>query len=218
MEKKIYEFYDKYDSLITSKPNLIIDVRNNGGGSDGCVVPLLEYIYTKPFYQDTVEVYATKGNIKRYEEFYETRIKNDTINYDNDYRKSFTDEIEKMKTVPNKTFIPRAMGELIKGDTILKYPSKVAIIINKGCASSCETLLFWAKESDKTILVGENSGGFVGYGEVTETETPNFKFILRCTMTRYRQQRKYEATGVIPNFYLSLQKDWIEQALELLKK
>lgn len=27
--------------------------------------------------------------------------------------------------------------------------------MNKYCASSCETLLFWAKESDKTILVGK---------------------------------------------------------------
>lgn len=77
---KINEFYQKNDSLIQSKPYLIIDVRNNGGGSDACVEPLLKYIYTKPFYGDNVDVYSTKENIRKSIEWYEEN-KNDTINF-----------------------------------------------------------------------------------------------------------------------------------------
>lgn len=123
-----------------------------------------------------------------------------------------------MQSVKNKTFITRSKGEIINLDTILKNPVKVAIIMNKYCASSCETLLFWAKESDKTILVGENSGGYVGYGEISEVKTPNFSFDLGCTMTRYNKQREFEVIGISPQYYLTNKKDWIEQAIELLKK
>lgn len=214
---KILEFYKKNDSIIQSKPYLIIDVRNNGGGSDACVYPLLTYIYTKPFYDDNVDVYSTKENIRKSIEWYEQN-KNDTINFDKKVFKETLDEIESMKSVPNKTFITRSKGEQIKLDSIVKKPSKIAIITNKYCASSCETLLFWAKESDKTIIVGENSGGYVGYGEISEVHTPNFNFELGCTMTRYNKQRAFEAIGISPKYYLTNKKDWVEQTIELLKK
>ena len=215
--EKISEFYNNNDSLIQSKPYLIIDVRNNGGGSDACVEPLLKYIYTKPFYGDNVDVYSTKENLRKSIEWYEQN-RNDTINFDKTFFKEITDEIESMKSVPNKTFITRSKGEQIKLDTILKKPSKIAIITNKHCASSCETLLFWAIESDKTIIVGENSGGYVGYGEISEVKTPNFNFALGCTMTRYNKQRELEVIGISPKYYLTNDKDWVEQTIELLKK
>lgn len=213
---KIAEFYAQYDTLIQAKPYLIIDVRNNGGGSDACVSPLLKYIYTKPFKDDIVDVYATKENIRKYSEWYEV-MKNDTANFSAEFLKSFKAEIETLKTVPNKTFIPRNSGETIELDTVLDNPKKVVIITNKYCASSCETLLFWAIESEKTIIVGENSGGFVGYGDISAVETPNFKYELGCTMTRYVHQRKYETDGIPPDYYLSDDRDWIEQARVLLK-
>lgn len=106
MDCKIDEFYQKNDSLIRAKPYLIIDVRNNGGGSDFCVSPLLEYIYTKPFYSDVVDVYSTKENIRETVEFYES-VKNDSIN-----SKYMANEIEMMKSVKNKTFIPRNKGQI----------------------------------------------------------------------------------------------------------
>ena len=45
LNAKIDSLYKKIDSEILKKPYLIIDVRNNGGGSDGNVYPLLKYIY-----------------------------------------------------------------------------------------------------------------------------------------------------------------------------
>ncbi|MGB1032008.1 MAG: S41 family peptidase [Flavobacteriales bacterium] len=213
---KISQFYEEHRATILSKPYLIIDVRNNGGGSDACVSPLLEYIYTKPFRNDEVDVYATKENIRKSSKWIE-RMKKDTANFDKEFIAGFEEEIGRMKSVPNKTFIPRSTGEMISMDSVLSNPQKVVIITNKYCASSCETLLFWAMESDKTIIVGENSGGYVGYGEISGIETPNFNFELGCTMTRYANQRKYEVDGVPPNQYLNNHKDWIEQVIEILK-
>ena len=214
---KISEFYEQHDAKIQAKPYLIIDVRNNGGGSDACASPLLKYIYTKPFQTDKVDVYATKQNTRKFLEWYND-MKNDTANFSKEFLKGVKEEIETMKSVPNKTFIPRGTGETVTLDTVLENPKKVVIMINKYCASSCESLLFWAMESDKAIIVGENSGGYVGYGEISGVNTPNFNFELGCTMTRYSHQRKYEADGIPPKYYFNNDKDWIEQAVDILKK
>ncbi len=214
---RLNEFYIKSDSLIQSKPYLIIDVRNNGGGNDICVNPLLKYIYTKPFYEDDISIYSTKENIRKSLEWYE-KIKTDSINFDNNYLNAVIGEIKQMKSVKNKTFLTRSNGELVALNKPLNNPKKTIIIMNKYCASSCETLLFWALESDKTILVGENSAGYVGYGEIGYVYTPNFNFKLGCTMSRYSKQREFEGIGISPKYYMNNKSDWVEQAVEILKK
>ncbi|MBL7829053.1 MAG: S41 family peptidase [Saprospiraceae bacterium] len=210
-------FYRNHDAQVRSKPYLIIDVRNNGGGNDHNAVPLWRYIYTGPFKSDVVDVYATKDNIKVLESWYGFMSK-DTVNFKPGSLQEMREEIDRMKKLPEQTFMRRSDGGTVRLDSVLKYPTKVAIIVNNKCASSCESLLFWAKESKKTILVGENSGGYVGYGEIGGVDTPCFKFELGCTMTRYRKQRKFEVVGIPPDYRLDNHSDWIKQTLALLKK
>ncbi|HLP95505.1 MAG TPA: S41 family peptidase [Saprospiraceae bacterium] len=210
-------FYAHHDAQVRAKPYLIIDVRNNGGGNDGNARQLLEYIYTGPFKSDVVDVYVTKDNIKVFEEWYSFMSK-DTLNFDQASLDGMRQEINRMKKQPEQSYMRRSDGGMVKLDSVLKWPSKVAIIVNNKCASSCESLLFWAKESKKTILVGENSGGYVGYGEIGGVETPCFAFNLGCTMTRYRHQRKYEVVGIAPDYRLDNHSDWLEQTMRLLKQ
>lgn len=214
---KLDSFYRANDPNVKSKPFLIIDVRNNGGGSDMNVQFLLHYIYTKPFYGDTVSLYVTKENIRKSQQWYDEN-KNDTVNYDKDFLNYTLQEIELMKKASDRSFIPRYNGELIVLDSVLENPQKVVILMNRHCASSCEALLFMGLESDKTILAGENSGGYVGYGEISTVETPNFHFSLGCTMTRYEKQRAFEEKGIPPAIYLNNESDWVEQGMELLKR
>lgn len=212
---KLDSFYSKYDKAIQSKPYLIIDVRNNGGGSDDNANPLLKYIYSKPFYSDKVELYVTEENIRKSIEWYETN-KIDTINFDKSFMKEIQEEIERMKKAPLNSFISRSDKQLIKLNQVLKHPKKIAVLMNRNCASSCESLLFWAMESSKCILMGENSGGYVGYGEIGSTTTPYFKFNLGCTMTRYDYQRAYESIGIPVQYYLNNNEDWIDQCVKIL--
>ena len=217
MSAQLKAFYEKIDKLVKSRPYLIIDIRNNGGGSTDNAYPLLQYIYSKPFYNDNIDIYATEENIRKWEMFYKS-AQEDTINYEKEYLNELLDEITRMKKARNQTFIKRTDGEVIELDTVLAKPKKAAIIMNRNTASSAESFVLWAMESDKTIIVGENSGGYIGYGEITETETPNFKFKLACTITRYEKQRAFEEIGVSPKFYLNNESDWIEQTLKILKQ
>ncbi len=214
---KLDSFYKAVAPQIKGKEFLIIDVRGNGGGSDHNVSPLLDYIYTQPIQTDKVDIYVTEDNIKTWERWYE-EAKADKVNFNEDRLKWFENEIKKMKKADLNTFIPRNKGKKFKHKAPKDGPKKVAVLYNRYCASSCETLLFWAKQSEKTILMGENSGGFVGYGEVGTIATPCYGFDLRCTMTRYENQRRYEVIGVAPDHKLNNEKDWVKQALEILKQ
>ena len=86
-----------------------------------------------------------------------------------------------------------------------------------GSASTCEEFLSWAKSSDKTIIVGNNSGGFTGYGDVFSVFTPYYHFQLNTTHTRFANGRKYEAVGISPNIYFDDKSDWMAQAIQLFK-
>ena len=62
-------FYKAIMPEIMKRPHLIIDVRNNGGGSDMNYKALMPLLYTSPIIGDVVDYYATPGNIAAYTQF-----------------------------------------------------------------------------------------------------------------------------------------------------
>jgi len=214
---KIDSLYKAADTKIRQTPHLIIDVRDNGGGSDMNVSPLLPYIYTNPIKDDCVKLLVTEDNLKMWRAWKE-EWEADSANYSKEEIEWIRNEVARMEKAKPNTWITRSKGGKLKVKDVAEFPTSVAIIQNKYCASSCETLLFWAKESKRTALVGENSGGYVGYGENGALRTPCYNFFLTCTMTRYKEQRKYEANGIAPDYFLKHNSDWIAQTLKLLEE
>ncbi len=208
-------FYQANKKVIENTPYLIIDVRNNGGGSDNNVMPLLDYIYTNPIQGDQVDMFVTEANTGIWRKWTED-AKKDSKNFSKSDIKWFEKELSAMEKTPPGTFISRSKGRMLRRKVNPNKPKKVAVLYNRNCASSCESLLFLAKESANTILVGENSGGYVGYGENGSIKTPCYEFTLTCTMTRYDKQRAFEVIGIPPKFRLDYEKDWIEQTIQFL--
>ena len=206
------------DQKIKQTPYLIIDVRNNGGGSSENVLRLIDYYYTHPIQKDRVELYVTEGNIKKYERLY-NEVSQDTANSSEGLRSWVRQIVRRMKDAPLHSYLLLSEEEdHITHDSVFAMPRKVAVLYNKYCASSCELLLFWARDSDKTTLVGENSGGYVGYGSAQVAKTPCYGFSFPTTTTRYQKSRQYEADGIPPDYTLSNDSDWIEQTVNILAK
>mgnify|MGYP001799580550 CR=1 FL=1 len=213
---RIDSLYQVADAQIRQTPYLVIDVRDNGGGSDSNASPLLPYIYTNPIKGDRVELLVTEDNLNLWKKW-QREWKADSLNYSKQDVAWISREVRRMEKAKPNSWIVRSKGGKSRAKAVANYPTSVAVIQNQYCASSCETLLFWAKQSEKTILVGENSGGYVGYGENGSVSTPCYNFTLTCPMTRYKEQRKYEATGIVPDHLLEYDRDWVEQTLELLR-
>ena len=105
-----------------------------------------------------------------------------------------------MQGVPAYTFVPQGNGKpsSTKFTPVKGYPQKVALLYNRNSASSCEAFIFDAQFSKKVITVGENSGGYTGYGNVMSITTPCGN-TLSWTTTRYPKQRQYDFTGIPRN-------------------
>ena len=220
-QKSILEpIYKQIDSIVSNTKYLIIDVRNNGGGSDVNVMPLVKYFYDKPIKLDNYQVYVTKDNITSWENWLEN-IKKDEKNFSKDFYDYIQKRIDLMKVSKNDTFLNQG-GEnqtyTIKPEELPKYPQKVAIITNKYCASSCESLLIYALSSNKAKILGENSGGYLAYGEVRNIDTPCNKFKLATTLSRFENRDKYETIGIKPDYELNNNSDWLEQTIKILTK
>lgn len=212
----INEFYKKAHADIIKRPYLIIDVRDNGGGSDKCVLPLLDYIYTDQIVDDeVVSTYVAPAVIKQYESWVEM-FKKDTLNFTPETIAGYEALIDTLKASPYHSFLPMSDEPDTITKTPLDFPRKVGIISNQQCASSCETLLQLSIHSKKTAIYGENSGGYLGYGNVGSIQTPCYNFQLNTTTTRYERGRAFEADGIPPKYYLNNDSDWINQTQDLL--
>jgi hypothetical protein len=98
------------------------------------------------------------------------------------------------------------------------FPEKVAILYNTGTARSAEGMITYAVQREKVIRLGENSGGYIGFGNVMAATVPCGKFTLRSTTTKYKRNAQYEFIGIAPMVNLSsLQTDWVEAARQSLK-
>ncbi len=217
--QKLDSIYKHLDVEIRSRPNLIIDVRGNPGGSDIYVKPLLRYLHTKPIPQELLieEYFSSKENIRLLEVQHEN-MKSQPNLFTKEVLENNLAKIEKIKRAPDNTFVKFSNPELgnMKMEN-LEFPSQVGVIFDKGCASSCETLVVLAQESDKAVLVGRNSAGAVGYGTVLNIETPKLKFLINYTTMRKDTWAKYEFEGVKPHYKPSDKADWISYTHNLLK-
>jgi hypothetical protein len=201
LKQELELFYHTIDSSIQKKPYLIIDLRDNGGGAEECYIDLLKYLYTKPFSVDPAEVWVSPDNIKKYE---------------ND---GHPDElIERMKNAAPFTFIPLTQNAITSWEINgTRYPEKIALIFNKKTASSAEGLIMYALQSDKVITLGENSGGYLGYGNVKSEIIPCGKYIISSTTTRYSEKSKFEFIGITPQIKLKANQNWVESAIAELQ-
>jgi len=213
LTKTLDSFYRAIMPEIKKHRNLIIDVRDNGGGSDRSYSMLMPLLFTTPFESDVMEYYATPANISAYEKYDSALLKRSPGSFP-----PFKQPVALMKEAKPFSFTHFGDGrpKKIQYPVNKGNPLKIAVVYNRSCASSCESFLSEILHSSKTIRVGENSGGYTGYGNVMNIETPCGN-TLSWTTTVYRNQWQYEFVGIPPQYPVPADEtDWIGYARKLL--
>lgn len=202
--------------IITTTENLIIDLRYNGGGSDGSFKKILPLIYTNPIRTVGVEYLSTPLNNKRMEEFI-----TDTDLTEED-RKWAKESLEKLK---------KHLGEFVNldstdvtietFDTIYPYPKNVGIIINEGCGSTTEQFLLAAKQSKKVKLFGTTTVGVLDISNMYFINSPCNDFKLGYSLSRSKRIPDFtiDDKGIQPDYYIdkTISKyDWIDFVNKIL--
>lgn len=198
------------DSLITanapllkSAENLIIDIRNNGGGSDATYDNILPFLYTNPIRTQRVLMYSTKLNNRRMLDFY---------NHWEQYGLTKEFSLWAKKQYP---ILQRHLGEFVnlepgqtvsiyKQDSIFKNPQHVAIITNEYNGSSAEQFLLEARQSLKVKLFGNTTAGVLDMSNMYFVISPDKQFRFGYSLSKSLRipDMAIDGKGIMPDFYI----------------
>lgn len=203
---------------ILATKNLIIDIRNNGGGSDVSYAEIIPYLYTNPIRGIGVEFLSTKLNNQRMLDF----INNSEYEFDEEgkkWAKESYDQLEsKLGQFVNLDPEIVLIGEL---DTIYPYPQNIGILINEVNGSTAEEFLLEAKQSRKVKLFGVTTCGVLDISNMYFVESPCKEFQLGYSLSRSMRIPDFtiDGKGIQPDYYLDKsipQYEWIDFVNKIL--
>ncbi|MEP6750046.1 MAG: S41 family peptidase [Bacteroidota bacterium] len=188
--------------------NWIVDFRGNEGGSTDVFSSLLPYLYTKPMYEKGSSHWLTTdntGELKKFRDESKALLDTATLHQLNAW-------FEFEKANPNGWY--RDKADSVKFDSVRSYPQRVAILSDRNNASSGETFLIVAHGlSNKVTIMGENSAGYLDYGDLLPSSLPCDKlaFYIPSRRANYVDDGvSYDRTGYPPDVYIPAgTTDWI---------
>lgn len=188
----IDKMYKENDALLRSSDYLIIDVRENGGGSDSTYFPLLEFCLPQgktmadlpdgPF-DCGIEINYTERNcdsrLERFEQMLSSDLPQDT-------RLFLTKLSEHLRNNRGRGFTSAASDD----DAPLPYvgaavPKKVYIIADENCASSGDAFVDTMRKSSKVTVVGRPTMGILDFSNCSQAVFDNYTLVYPTSRSMY---------------------------------
>ena len=192
---------------IAQRPNLIIDVRGNTGGSDWTYQPLLPLLAANTRRHVGAMLLATPANSAA------NRAVCDLMARDSKQCRDATRAAsEAMNRAPPGTFIPipgEPAVEIVEPEKVAPYPQRVAVLVDKRCGSTCEEFLLAVRQSFKVKLFGQASAGSLDYSNLRPFTLPSGKRLLMYATSRSLRlpQFSVDAAGIPPDQVLPVPVD-----------
>ena len=181
--------------------NLIIDIRNNGGGSGRSYKEILPLVYTNPFRSIGVEYLSTTLNNQRMLDF----INDPEYGFDEEEKKWAKDSYDILSTKMGEFVNVDTMSvDIIQYDSIHSYPKNVGIIINGRNGSTAEQFLLDMKQSKKVKLFGTTTVGVLDISNMYFVKAPCGEFELGYSLTRSLRipDMAIDGKGIMPDYYI----------------
>jgi hypothetical protein len=194
-------------------PNLILDLRNNGGGADFAYRSITPYLYTDTIHLIGADVLATDDNIAGW------AAVATTAGIPPGQRAFIQDLIGKMK-YSNGKFISLLEDQKVTLDSVKHYPQHIAILINGECGSTTEEFLLQASQSRKVVLMGQHTAGVLDYANVRGTDFSCMPYMLYWATSKSRRINQglgIDNIGIRPDVLLKPEINWINAAQTYLE-
>ena len=202
---------------LASTPNLIIDLRNNGGGSDYVYAPLVPLLYTRPIVTIGMEMRASTDNIALRQEVAD-RIRADAP--DNAAQIEAQNRLMRERLGQYVMPDPRPF-EIERHEAVLPFPRRVAVLID-GAGSTGEQFLLLARQSRKATLFGQrNSAGVLDFANVVAMSTPSGRYRLQWATSRSLRlpQDPVDPDGIAPDIRIpDVERDPVRYAAAWLER
>lgn len=203
------------DEFLRRNPNLVIDVRDNGSGSDKLTERLRPLLYTQPVRIIGVDFYATPDNIKSW-----------SRQLDEQAGKLPDEYVEQLRTAIHQgdglqgRLVSMGPDENMILPSPLPTPAKVAVIINGRCSNTAEQFLLEAVQSKKVKLFGAPTAGALDYANVNVVKFAAPDFSIDYPVTRSRRVaigQGIDNKGIQPEVKVDFQAaGWLEEIVKKL--
>jgi Peptidase family S41 len=217
--ERIENLIDDNIDLLENCENLIIDIRDNPGGTGNAYEKLLPYICTNNIRSLGTEWLATPTVIETLQHWID--ITPDEQQYAAD-KKMVTGWIKLFKANVGEFVNPDSTDVVITEVEIAEHsPEQVIILANKMVGSQGEAFAFSMKQSKKVKILGTPTYGALDYASAYYFEfgCDNYKLLLPAWRARRLPDYPIDNIGVQPDIYLDESvKDWIKFALNYLEK
>ena len=201
-------------AYLEKMPNLILDLRNNGGGADFAYRSITPYLYTDTIHLIGADVLATDDNIAGWKAVATTAGIPPG-------QQAFIQELTgKMQNSKGK-FISLVEDQNIALDSVKHYPQNIAILINGECGSTTEEFLLQATQSRKVVLMGEHTAGVLDYANVRGADFSCMPYMLYWATSKSRRINKglgIDNIGIQPDVLLKPEINWVSAAQAYLEK
>ncbi|HSJ05055.1 MAG TPA: S41 family peptidase, partial [Longimicrobiales bacterium] len=178
---------------IRGTERLVLDLRGNGGGSDYNFRALIPLIYSGPIRMVSNAALATDDNIRANE-----LLAADTT-LPAGIRVQLAGSVARMRTALGGwyEFDDRVIDDLEP----MPLPRTVAVVVDRGCASSCEQFLLAARQSSKVTIYGTRTAGILDFGNVRTGRMPGGTLVLNYPTTRSKRlpDAPVDGTGILPD-------------------
>ncbi len=203
---KLEALLKEHHEAVVSHPNWIIDVRDNDGGSDSGYQPLLPWLMPDEMVVHGMEWFATPASIQDYHGVCAIYAPG------NKECEDWANRVAgKMAKAPAGTWVT-------DGDQGIYYqhadsveprrPSRVAVLIDHPCGSSCEQFVLTVRQSFAVKLIGRHTFGCLDYSNLVAHTLPSGNLRLWYTTSRTLRipEQPVDVTGILPDIYLPLGK------------
>ena len=198
----------RHHGELANHRNLIVDVRGNGGGSDSSYAPLLPWLLSDETATVGAEWLSTPANIRGQEQLCAQIAPGDTL-----CEKDAKAAVTRMRSVEPGQYISQDDAGVVQFERAKqaerKRPSRIAILVDGRCASSCEEFLLIARQSFSVKLVGQPSFGSLDYSNLRPYDLPSEQRVLWYATSRSLRLPNFpvDLAGVQPDIYLPVAND-----------
>lgn len=203
---------------LATRSNWILDVRDNGGGSDSTYAPLLPWLLDDEVVQVGAEWLATPANIEG-----QQKVCGLLAPGDKDCEDAMQEAVQKMRSVKPGEYVAQRGGDGIEFIRLPQLeprrPARVAVLVDRACGSSCEEFLLLVRQSFHVKLVGRNSFGALDYSNLRLHALPSGLRHLQYATSRSRRlpHLQVDLSGIMPDIYLPPAPDAAGRAAEVTR-
>ncbi len=222
-----YPYVERIKKLITdnkiaieNSENLIIDIRNNGGGTDNAYTALLPIVSTNPIRNVGTELLSSQTLIDGV-----TTYKNGLIEKDPEKNKEEISDLENRISIYKDNF-GKYVNLADKKVTVnsvqvsAKSPKQIIVLANDKVGSAAENFLLKAKQSKKVKVLGTPTSGVLDYANAYffKFGCDNYKLLLPTYRSLRLPDYPIDNIGIQPDIYLDETiGDWVEYAIDYLE-